>query len=135
MFRHTLIKSLMARSFEGEEDAIYAIWEPLGTQVISIVGETGFDSLYARSLFLTHKYCPWYILASETLPATERFMEIKMNLESMTPAQFKEGSSLQLITFTDILASLIGEQLTLRILYSAWSTNILDIVGKERANE
>jgi len=50
-----------------------------------------------------------------------------MSLEGQTPAQVSDANSLLLITFTDILAALIGEQLTTRILRSAWG---IDISGK-----
>lgn len=43
-----------------------------------------------------------------------------MSLEGQAPAQASEANSLLMITFTDILASLIGEQLTTSILRLAW---------------
>ena len=135
MFQHKLIQSLMARSREGGgEDDILAIWEPLATEVVSIVGEAGFNSLYARSIYITEKNCPWYVLPTQVPSTSERFIEIKMNFERLSSAQFNEANSLLLITFIDILASLIGEQLTLRILYSAWSRHISDIADKELDN-
>lgn len=126
----------MARSSEeGGDDAILAIWEPLATQVVSIVGEAGFNSLYARSIFITQKNCPWYVFPSQSPQTTGRLKELKMNFERLSPAQYNEANSLLLITLTDILASLIGEQLTLKILHSAWNKHISDIVGKELDNE
>ena len=48
-----------------------------------------------------------------------------MSLEGQTPVQAGEANSLLLISFTDILASLIGEQLTTRILCLAWGSEEL----------
>ncbi len=58
-----------------------------------------------------------------------------MGLEVQTPTQISEANSLLLITFTDILASLIGEQLTTTILRSAWGNDALDSTDKEFNNE
>ena len=49
-----------------------------------------------------------------------------MCLERQTPAQASEANRLLLITFTDILASLIGEQLTTSILRLAWANDASD---------
>jgi hypothetical protein len=48
-----------------------------------------------------------------------------MSLEGQTPAQASEANRLLLITFTDILAALIGEQLTTSILRLAWGSEEL----------
>lgn len=135
LFRHKLIKSLITQSHEGKIDTILSIWEPLTTQVISLVGETGFNSLYVRSIYLTQKNCPWCAFSSKLPQASELLIELKMNFERLSSAQYNEANSLLLITFTDILASLIGEQLTLRILHSAWSKQISGLVGREHDDE
>ena len=49
--------------------------------------------------------------------------------------QVREANSLLLITLTDILASLIGEQLINRILRFAWGAEIPTETGKEFKNE
>jgi hypothetical protein len=121
----------MAQPTEKAAEAAIDLWERLVAQIISIVGEDGFNSLYARSLFLNQTTFPW-LAASPLPPQTDhRFAELKASLEGQTPAQASEANSLLLITFTDILASLIGEQLTTRILHLAWGTDISNSIGKE----
>ena len=58
-----------------------------------------------------------------------------MRFEGQTTAQISAANCLLLITFTDILASLIGEELTISILRLAWSNVASDWVGKEYINE
>jgi hypothetical protein len=128
--RHQIIKSLMAQHTEKIADAAILLWEQMATQIIAIVGESGFNSLYARSVFITHASYPW--LAAEpgsqdknfsSSPHTaHRFAALKMSLAGQTLAQASEANSLLLLNFTDILASLIGEQLTITILRSAWGS-------------
>jgi len=125
----------MAQHTEKVADASITLWEQIATQIISIIGEGGFNSLYARSVFLTRSTFP--LLAVGPLPpeADQRFAGLKISLEGKTPAQASEANSLLLNTFTDILVSLIGEPLTANILRSAWSNNASDNDDKEFKNE
>lgn len=135
LLRHQIIDSLMAQRTEKVADAAIIFWEKLATEVITLVGEGGFDSLYARSVFLTQSTFPW-LAASSLSPQTDyRFAELKASLAEQTPVQAGEAIGLLLITFTDILAVLIGEQLTTRILRSAWGNGASDKAGKEFNNE
>ena len=133
--QHQIIKNLMAQHTENVADAAINLWERLTAQIISIVGEAGFNALYARSVFLTQSTFPW--LAAHTLSPQidHRFAKLKMSLEAQTPAQAGEANSLLLITFTDILASLIGEDLTTCILRTAWGAGASDMPGKEFKND
>lgn len=135
MLRQQIINSLLAESTGKVADAAIYAWERLATQIISIVGEDGFNSLYARSLFLSQSKFPW-LAASQFPPQIDhRFAGLKASLEGQAPAQASEANRLLLITFTDILASLIGEQLTTRILSLAWDTDISNSTGTEFKNE
>ncbi len=133
--RHQIIKRLMAQHTENVADAAIILWEQMATQIVSIVGEGGFNSLYARSAFLTQPAFPWLTAGSLSSQTDHRFAELKMNFEGQTPAQASEANSRLLITFTDILASLIGEQLTTNILRSAWGNDASDMPCKEFKNE
>lgn len=123
--RHQLIRTLTAQHPEKMPDAAIGLWGQMATQIISIVGEGGFNSLYARSVFLTQSNFPW--LEERAPPQTEhRFAKLKTSLAGQTPAQASAANSLLLITFTDILATLIGEHLTASILGSAWGNDASD---------
>ena len=120
LLRLQIVKRRMAQPTEEVADIAINLWEQMATQIIFIIGEGGFNSIYTRSVFLTQSTFPW--LAADSLsPQTDhRFAELKTSLEGQPPEQTNAGNSLLLITFTDILASLIGEQLTKHILRSAW---------------
>lgn len=120
---------------ENVVDAAIKLWELMATEIISIVGESGFNSLYSRSIFLTQSTFPWVTASTKSPLTDQRFAELKMNFEGQTPAQAIEANRLLLITFTDILASLIGEQLTNTILRSAWGNDATGRTNKEFKNE
>jgi hypothetical protein len=133
--RHQIIKSLMAEPTEKIVDAAIDLWERMATQIISIVGEDGFNSLYARSVFLSQSRFPWLAASQLAPPINQRFAELKTRLEGQTPTQASEANSLLLFTFTDILVSLIGEQLTTRILGLAWGIDTSNSTGTEFKHE
>lgn len=129
--RHQLIKGLIAQHTEKVSDAAVVQWEQMATQIISIVGEGGFNALYARSVFLAQTTFPWLTACVLAPQADCRFAELKKSLEAQAPALASTANSLLLITFTDILVALIGDQLTTNILHSAWGHDASDRVGKE----
>jgi hypothetical protein len=120
LLRYQIIQSLLAHPTEKAADTAINLWERMAAKIISILGEGGFNSLYARSVFLTQSTYPWIAAGSSSPQDDHRFAELKMSFEAQTPAQANAANSLLLITFTDILASLIGEELVTRILHSAW---------------
>ena len=129
--RHQIIKSLMASPTESVADASIILWEQMAIQIISIVGEDGFNSLYARSLFLSQSEFPLLAIGSLAPQSDHRFAGLKASLEGQAPAQASEANTLLLIKFTDILASLVGEQLTSHILQLAWGIDPSNSAGKE----
>lgn len=135
LLRHQLIKSLIPQHTETVSDAAVLLWEQMATKIIAIIGDGGFNALYARSVFLTQTTFSWLAACALAPHADYRFAELKKSLEGQAPAQASAANSLLLITFTDILVSLIGDQLTSNILHSAWGSGASDTVGKELKNE
>lgn len=131
LLRHQIVKSLPLLQTEKISDAAVSVWEQMAVQIISIVGEGGFSSLYSRSLVLTQSTFFWLEFDPHSTQIEHRFAELKMCLEKQTPAHAREANLMLLITFTDILASLIGEQLTTSILRLAWDYDAVDSAGKE----
>ncbi len=135
LLRHQIIKNLMPQHAEKVADTAISLWELMATQIISIVGKGGFNSLYARSVFLTRATFPWLGVDFLSSPADLLLAELKMSFKGQPPTQIREANSLLLITFTDILASLIGEQLTTSILRSAWGNDASMRADKEFKHE
>lgn len=121
LLRHQIINSLPLLRAEKLPDAAVLIWEQMAAQIIAIVGEGGFNSLYSRSLDLTQSAFFWLDFEPHSIQDGQRFAELKMCLEKQTLERAREANLLLLTTFTDILASLIGEQLTISILRLAWT--------------
>ena len=120
MLRHQIIVNLTASHPEKAAYAGIFLWEQLATQIVAIIGVGGFNSLYARSLFLTQSSFPWLTGCALSCTVDQRFTALKNSLEAQAPDDALEANNRLLGTFTDILAGLIGEALTSNILRSAW---------------
>lgn len=135
--RQQFIANLMAQQPENIADTAMGHWEKLADEIISIIGEAGFASLYERSMHQAQSTFPW--LPPGSLPPqplhSHRFAELGMRLADQTPDNARAAHSLLLTIFTDILASLIGEQLTSSILRAAWGNLAPVTSGKELDNE
>lgn len=119
--RHKIIEDLLPQQADNAVDIAITQWELMATQIILIIGEGGFSALYLRSLHLSQATFPWLPSDSLSLQADARFAHLKTSLEGQSPELVSAANHLLLITLTDILASLLGEALTIRILNSAWS--------------
>ncbi len=135
MLRHQLIQSLTPPHTEKAAEAAIVLWEQMAERVIAIIGVGGFNSLYARNLFLFHSNFPWLAASPLSLQADQRFSELKKSLEGQAPSVAIEANNRLLCTFTDILATLIGEELTSNILRSAWGNDASDKADMELKNE
>lgn len=118
VLRRQLIHNLIATDSDNVVEDVVIVWEKLTQQIIATVGVGGFDALFARSLFITQHSFPWLsaVLASEK----GRLGTFKVCLEAQPSPQMIEANALLLLAFTDILATLIGEELTANILNLAW---------------
>jgi len=130
--RHRSIENLTSQNPENSASSDVGLWPSLATQIIAIVGVGGFDSLYARSVFLTQSQFTWLAADCEIPSDDSRFVSLTASLDSAAPELARAANSLLLMTFTDIFASLVGEPLTARILDSAWGTGGYHFAEKDK---
>jgi hypothetical protein len=153
--RQQLIQRAMGRTTGAVMDDAIGLLQRLALELISLIGEGGFNALFARSLFITHSAFPWLApressryLNDDALPTwlapgnahhtvDSWFADIKINFEGQGATATGEASLMLLLTLTNILADLIGERLTISVMRSAWDDNACDenLVKKESANE
>ncbi len=133
--RHHLIENLTPKHTESVVDEVTNLWEPMAAQITLIVGDSGFNSLYLRALSLTQPTFPWLTATSPPNQATNRFAELLECLEGQPPELARAANNLLLTTFTDILAMLIGEDLTIQLLRFAWGVEASDSPGRDERNE
>ena len=116
-----MIKDALSQQPEAVVQTSLRLWELLAPELISIIGEGGFTPLYARSIRLACKQHAWLAQQGVRPSGKERFTELRNGLQAQDPAHSRQASLDLFIIFLDLLASLIGEELTTHLLHSAWS--------------
>jgi hypothetical protein len=85
-----------------------------------VVGRQGVEVLFDRSLHLTSAAFPWLAPAGdEASPAA--LARVEASLASSGPDAAAAASETLLVTFVTLLATLIGESLTERLLRPVWA--------------
>lgn len=117
--RHDMIEQMMLRQSGATQFVSVQLWENLATELSSIIGERGFESLFARSLHLASAAYPW--LNPQASGAT--MLHLKQSMECNSADAAAASGALMRI-FLDTLILLIGEHLTSSILGKAWRDDV-----------
>ncbi|MDR3670922.1 MAG: hypothetical protein P4L36_08760 [Holophaga sp.] len=119
--RHQAIRSALTQRLgpgTGAQAAL-GLWRDLALCLAPMIGTGGFDALFLRSLHLTLPAFPW--LAGEPAERPVSLAGLRARLESSDPDAAAEASLAMLVTFTDLLAIMIGQSLTDRLLDPVWA--------------
>ncbi len=129
--RHRIIRKAVLQQPQAMLDVTIDLWERLASELIAIIGEGGFQSLFERSIHLTSVTFPRIALDQPSQQDEGRFAGLRISLEGRDFPEASEASIALMITFVDILALLIGEHLTTSILGSAWGEDAVELAEKE----
>ncbi|NDP61043.1 hypothetical protein [Polaromonas sp.] len=131
--RGRLIEAALTTSHpQTMADATLRLWEQLAPSLISIIGEGGFKPLYKRSLRLAAKEHPWMALdPTKSSAIQQRFTDLQACLRAQDATHARLGSLALFTIFLDVLASLIGEELTTYLLQSAWRKETSETPAKD----
>jgi hypothetical protein len=128
--RHAMIEQAVRRLPDAHADTSIALWHSLAAELSVIIGDRGFESLYARSLHRAGTAYPW--LEPHPAQASEHAFELlAARLHGRAPAEAHAASAALLIIFIDTLILLIGDLLTNTILRTAWGDHIVEGAGTE----
>jgi hypothetical protein len=99
-------------------DELLRPWQKLAAQLSALVGESGFCALFVRASRLSVARFDW-ILTPQSCRTVERALSVLGEaLRSVDPLVARAGNTALLNTFTTLLADLIGQALTARLLDS-----------------
>lgn len=129
--RHSMIAQAVRRLPDAHADASILLWQSLAAELRAIIGERGFESLYARSLYRAGAAYPW-LEPHPPQASDEAFELLAARLHGREPADAHAASAALLTIFTDTLILLIGDLLTNTILRTAWGDDIVDGAGTEQ---
>ncbi len=96
------------------------IGHQMATRLAPVIGARGVDVIFSRALHQTSSAFPWLAIAEDHGDIALRLASLKAHFAGQETATAAQGSSALLSTVTELLASLIGEPLTERLLDSVW---------------
>lgn len=102
-------------------EAAMRTWSRAAGELALLIGQGGVRAISARSIHVTRSSYPWLPELEESTQTETAFANLKLSLERREAADALEASTAFLVTFTDILATLIGEALTTHLMNSAWA--------------
>ena len=100
--------------------AAVSTWRSVEAALSPIIGKRGVAALYQRSLFLTRVLHPCLASVHEGALQPGEFAALHGVLSKQPAATAAAASHALLETFRGLLANLIGEALTERLLKSVW---------------
>ena len=101
--------------------AMVSTWQDIAAALDPVVGQEGVAAIYRRSILLSAKKHPWLRGVDEDVQTAMNLESLKSTLEQRTASDAVVGVSAFLQTFHDLLAGLIGDSLTGRLLHSVWN--------------
>jgi hypothetical protein len=101
-------------------EATLSTWGHVADRLAPVIGRRGIDALFNRSLHVTCKTFPWLAIGGEEVNGAAQLAGLRMRLAGRDPEAAAEASYVLLVTFTVLLATLIGESLTERLLEPVW---------------
>jgi len=100
-------------------DAV-AVWRDINAALAPIIGHAGVAALYKRSLYLAQTSHPCLATVYESVSPSDEYATLQSVLSQQTTPDVIAAIGTLLQTFHDLLARLIGESLTGRLLRSVW---------------
>jgi hypothetical protein len=102
-------------------DAAAATWRLVELQLVPVIGTRGLDVLFRRALHQTTTAFPWLAAAVDRGGSASPLPSLMACLATQHTATATEAASALLLTFAELLATLIGESLTERLLAPVWA--------------
>lgn len=98
-------------------DAAIAVWDAIDRSLSPVIGQRGSDALLQRSVHLVRESYPWL---GDAAAGRDEFAALRAALAGQTPANAAAAHDSLLQTFLALLADLIGDSLTQRLLRDVW---------------
>ena len=114
--------------------ATLRLYDTLAGQLALLIGDGGVRALTARSLHLVQRDYPWLAEARDPGQSKGPFAQVGFCLERQDPAVATEAAAAALATLGGLLATLIGEVLTMGVLRAAWPSSFPDETPQEARN-
>ena len=107
------------------------LWANLAPVLVSLMGSSGFSTLYRRNLRLVAQRFPSLAQSLTDRDADDRFDELRKNLSELDSLTATVASLALLDSFLGLLSELVGEAITYKVLTQAWPERLLPTNKKD----
>ena len=114
----------LAAAAQGAYDDLARVSAPL-------IGQGGVNALTDRALHIVRRQYPWLVVTREAGQTEEPISQVLICLKRQEPAVATEAAGAVFASFTGLLATFIGEPLTVRLLRKAWPDALSDASAEE----
>lgn len=126
MWRESIQRTLalsagIAPNSHGVAEATLRLWGQIAVRLAPVIGVKGVDALLGRSLQMASSGFPWLSKVGGAEDSAHPLTNLRASLEDLDPEVGTAGSFAWLVAFTELLATLIGESLTERLLEPVWA--------------
>lgn len=124
--RRDAIRATLTQRAGGDPDAsaiaqaTLDTWHQVADRLAPVIGARGVDALLSRSLHLTNRAFPWLAITGSDGDSVALLASLKTRLAGAETTAAAQAGHALLATFTELLATLIGESLTERLLTPVW---------------
>ncbi|MDO8990560.1 MAG: hypothetical protein Q7U91_13120 [Sideroxyarcus sp.] len=101
-------------------EATLGVWHEVEVRLTPVLGAGGIDALFRRSLHITGATYSWLALTTDDENSAVLRADLKARLAGHETAVACEAGYTLLVTFSGLLATLIGNSLTERLLNPVW---------------
>jgi len=120
-----ITKSLSSLAAQGADaaqvaDAAVALWKAVHGALTPVIGPRGSAALYHRTLHGAREQYPWLAAAYDSTLQPGDFATLRAALAQQPAVDAAAAQDGILQAFLDLLAALIGEPLTERLLQGVW---------------
>lgn len=130
---HAVVQTALACQPGTAVEATAVLWGRLLTELRPILGDGALKPLYSRSLRITSRSHAWLLYDKLQSGDGDLMVQLTLLLQEQPASVAKDASSALFVNFFELLASLIGDALTARILRAAWGQWISEIIAKDRS--
>ena len=107
---------------DGISQTVVDVWTLIDDALTPIVGARGVAALHGRSLFLTAREFPWIGARHDGVQPTMDLDSLRVASASQSAPDALRGASALFEAFDGLLASMVGIELTQRLLRAVWDT-------------
>jgi hypothetical protein len=130
MFAHRaariLAQTIFAEEASGRSsadecvEAVKRVHDKLASELSAVMGESGFDAMFARAVRKTGASAPSLSALAARGDAAEGLEGLWKFLAGQERARIEETAVTLLATFFDLLATIVGDDLAFRMFHGVW---------------